>query len=491
MRTFTEKILILFTTGIFCAGLNAQTTIVLQPEGSEGKDAYIDSRLNENNYGNHIDCPAIAWTNGGVPVDARSLLEFDLSVIPNGATINSAGLSLYSYVSPGNGSHSTESGSNACVLNRITTPWDENTVTWESQPTSTDQNEVFLAPSTSTIQDYLDIDVTILVQDMIANPNTSYGFLLKLVTEEFYRSMIFASSDNPDSTLHPKLELTFTEIETDSCITFRPAAEMGKDAYVDSRLNDINYGNHIDYPAIAWTNGGVPVDARGLLDFDLSLIPDDATIDLASLSLYSYESPGNGSHSPESGSNECVLNRITVSWDEGTVNWDNQPTATDENQVFLAESTSTIQDYLNIDVTNMVRDMIADPDNSHGFLLKLVTEEFYRSMIFASSDNPDSTLHPKLEICYSQMVSMSKEINTDADWKIFPNPASDYTTIALGDLNREFVSIEIVNSAGQTFNPIYKKQSTILIDVSNYAKGLYFVKINFEDRILTKKLIIK
>ena len=493
MKTINNKKIVTFLLSlIFCSTINAQTTIIFQPNGSQGKDAFIESRLNNNNYGNHIDFPAMSWTNRGTPVDARGLIDFDLSNIPNGATINSASLSLYSYNSPANGANSTQDGSNRSVLTRITNSWDESTVTWNNQPKTTTQNQVFLPASTNSIQDYLNIDVTNLVQDMIINSNSSYGFLLKLVTEQYYRKMIFASSDNADSTMHPKLEVTFTEAtQYNSCITLRPDGAQGKDAFIESRLNNNNYGNHIDFPAMSWTNRGTPVDARGLIDFDLSNIPNGATIDSASLSLYSYSSPANGANSTQDGSNRSVLTRITNYWDESTVTWNNQPTTTTQNQVFLPASTNSIQDYLNIDVTNLVQDMIMNPNSSYGFLLKLVTEQYYRKMIFASSDNADSTLHPKLDICYNITTSTTENITNSIEFKLFPNPASNFITIDLSSSSHKLVSIDIINSSGQIIKRKADFKSNMSIDISDYTRGMYFVKAYFDDFVSTKKLIIK
>jgi hypothetical protein len=271
----------------------------------------------------------------------------------------------------------------------------------------------------------------------------------------------------------------------------RPAGAVGKDAFIDSRMSTNNYGNHIDFPSMAWTNGSTPVNARGLIDFDFSSIPSGATINSASLSLYSYNSPANGSHSTLNGSNESVLSRVTSSWNENTVTWDNQPSITTQNQVFLAASVNSIQDYLNIDVTNLVQDMMNNPSNSHGFLLKLVTEEFYRRMIFASSDNSDPNLHPKLEVCYSLVSSVAEENNNNIALNVFPNPASQSITIDLSNFKQELVSIEISNNLGQIINHSTEKQSKVVVDVSDYVKGLYFVKVNFGDFIAIKKIIIE
>lgn len=487
----TKKILTLFISVLFCYFLNGQTTIILQPNGSNGKDAYVDSRYNNNNYGSHVDFAAMSWTNGGVPSDARSLIDFDFSSIPAGATINSASLSLYSYNSPANGSHSTLSGSNESVLLRITSSWDENTVTWNSQPSTTTQNQVILPESTSPIQNYLNIDVTILIEDMLNDPANSHGFLLKLINEEYYRSMIFASSDNNDLTLHPKLEITYTEEEPDICVTFRPNDSLGKDAYIDSRYNSNNYGSHVDFAAMSWTNGGVPSDARGLIDFDFSSIPVGASITSANLSLYSYNSPANGSHSTISGSNESVLLRITDSWEENTVTWNNQPSTTTQNQVILPASTSSIQDYLNIDVTNLVDDMIVDPNNSYGFLFKLTNEDYYRSMIFASSDNGDTTLHPKLEVCYLTTASLPELISSNNEIYVFPNPTSGFLNVEVDNTDSNLMSIAIISSTGQTLEHKTNIDTTAVFDLTNYSKGVYFVKATFNNFISTRKVIVQ
>lgn len=186
-------------------------TITLKPDASEGKDAALGDGEPNTNYGSHPEFSALAWTCGGSPCRIRSLLQFDLSDIPEGSKIIDAKLSLYSWNSPSNGSHSTQSGSNETFLQRITENWSENTVTWNSPPFVTTVNQVVLQASSNAIQHYEDIDVTDIVQDMVDDPANSYGFFFRLSTEQEFRKMIFASSDNPDAGLHPKLEIEYQE----------------------------------------------------------------------------------------------------------------------------------------------------------------------------------------------------------------------------------------------------------------------------------------
>jgi len=215
----TIYFLLLFAFSLHFA-LDAQTTITLQPDAAAGKDALLhglSSQVNTN-FDDNAQLAANAWTFGGTPGVVRSVFAFDLSTIPNGAVVESAFLSLYAYdVDNGFGRHSTRSGSNSCLLQRVTSPWDESTVTWTNQPTSTTENEVVLQMSTSTDQNYLDINVANLVKDMIDNPSTSHGFLLKLQQESFYRLLNFASSDHINSALRPKLVVTFNTIAPAIC----------------------------------------------------------------------------------------------------------------------------------------------------------------------------------------------------------------------------------------------------------------------------------
>ena len=202
------------------------------------------------------------------------------------------------------------------------------------------------------------------------------------------------------------LILSLSSCEKDKIIThhhetLKPNATQGIDAFIYDLEPDRNLGTHPDFTAIAGTNEGIPVIVRGLMKFDFSSIPNDAIIDSVRLSLYSYDSPSNFTHRTDGGSNSCVLQKVVTDWDEDIVTWNNQPSITENNQVVLVQSQFDIQDYLNIDVTSLFIDMIKNVKNNYGFMLKLETEEYYRTMLFASSDNEDSNLHPKLDIYYT------------------------------------------------------------------------------------------
>ncbi|GAB5418256.1 MAG: hypothetical protein Crog4KO_16390 [Crocinitomicaceae bacterium] len=214
------QIILLFTLSIPLIPNSslAQDTLVLQPGAECGEDAYIWELSNQNgtygtteinNYGSSASFLAHEWTWIGDPGRRHSLLNFNFSLIPAGATILDARLDLYGFPnSPDNG-HSSASGSNESVIQRVTSFWEENTVTWNTQPSTTAVNEVILAQSLNDYQDYTNIDVTAMMQDMVNDPANSFGFRLSMITAAYYRSLIFASSDHPDPNKHPRLTIVY------------------------------------------------------------------------------------------------------------------------------------------------------------------------------------------------------------------------------------------------------------------------------------------
>lgn len=203
------------------------------------------------------------------------------------------------------------------------------------------------------------------------------------------------------------------------CIVFRTDATAGdNDAFISSISPTANYGTAPDFLCSQWTYNCVPGEVRAFFKFDLSSIPTNAIISSAKVSLYANSTNVTSSNGypgqPTYGCNNAsYLQRITSPWSALSVNWNNQPQATSVDEAFLSQSTNYVEDYTDIDITNIAQDWIQNPGNNYGLRLKMLTNNYYNSMIFCSSNHPDSTKRPKLEICYNQCASFAAFVAQD------------------------------------------------------------------------------
>jgi len=152
----------------------------------------------------------IAWTVYGTPEIWSTGIKFDFSSIPSNATIDKATLYLYAMPNPhgGNSVDAAYGTSNACNIQRITSSWASPTpsFTWDTPPTVTTTDEAVIPQSVSASEND-SVIVTNLVQDMQVYGNN--GFFISLQNQTYYNCRIYASSFYSDSTLHPKLVISY------------------------------------------------------------------------------------------------------------------------------------------------------------------------------------------------------------------------------------------------------------------------------------------
>lgn len=186
-----------------------------------------------NNYSNATQFAAYVNTgaSGGLNVN-RAIISFDLTELPLDSDIISAKLSLYAFddyvssVPMSQGHH----GNNSCYIQMITEDWSETGVTWNSQPSTSTQNQAVLAQSTDPHQNYTDIDVTAIYQYFSDNRDQNFGLKFGLINEVLGNNLSFHSSESSDFTKHPKLEIVY------------------KRRTNDLRENDFNGANLILFP---------------------------------------------------------------------------------------------------------------------------------------------------------------------------------------------------------------------------------------------------
>lgn len=278
-----------------------------------------------------------------------------------------------------------------CTYDRVTTK-SLTTGNWESNSTWTCGN---IPVITSNV--YVNTGHTVTINDATAK-------VMNLINRG---SIVFANPAGrltfesgplpaPDGTPTPPTP------PTTITLTLQPGLTDGKDADVNSYVPNNNYENATSMNTWGWTQGGILNVKRCFVGFDLSSIPTNAIIDSAYFSLYFSQTyldtyPGTTGHV---GDNSLFIRRIVAAWTEAGITWNGQPITTDTNQLIIPVATTERQNYLRMNVRNMVADMVLNPVMSHGFMIRHQAEDPYKSTMLTTSEDPTPSIRPKLQVYY-------------------------------------------------------------------------------------------
>ncbi|MBW2980810.1 DNRLRE domain-containing protein [Candidatus Woesearchaeota archaeon] len=263
--------------------------------------------------------------------------------------------------------------------------------------------------------------------------------------------------------LVPGQPYNFTITADDPGFAEQPGSE-GKDTHIRGGYPNRNYG----------AEGEIQVKGdqsqRSLIEFNLSDIPSSSLIENATLELYVT---GKGTGSP-------VINiyRINNSWTEGTgtgevtddgatwnsrngsVDWDDQGGDYDET---IWANYTLVDRYIwvSFNITELVQKWVNGSYPNQGLMLKSVTSGT-NIWKFASSDNINSTIRPKIDINY--IASIPPNVTS-----IQITPATAYTN---DNLNCSFVVVD--EDAGDNLSvnyTWYNGTSAIITGTLNVTNG--------------------
>ncbi len=415
-RILFSIILIALFVGGYAQTCSNSLVIRAIADSSVFKEAVINinyANQPSSGYFGVSEIESLGWTNSASGFPSwinRTLFQYNLSAIPKNATVTSAKLFLFAKtvgLHNGNLKDPTFGSKNTSLIQRVKAPWNMTSVGWATQPaTVTDATQKTLAQSTSLAQNYV-VDMTDFAQLWVNKPESNYGVLLRLQTEQTYNSMIFNSFGDADS-LKPRLEICYTVPSCTNSIALKADSSSGN--YQQALLNNNfattagTWGNS-ELESLGWSNNswGYPFwTQRTLFKYKLDSVPKDATITSAKLYLYAKKAGldnGNLKDATFGSNNTSLIQRVTSPWNMFNVGWATQPATTNASQKTLAQSTSLAQDYV-VDMTDFAQLWVNHPDSNYGMLLRLQTEETYNSMIFNSFGDADS-VKPRLEICYT------------------------------------------------------------------------------------------
>lgn len=148
--------------------------------------------------------------------------------------------------------------------------------------------------------------------------------------------------------------------------TVAPATEVvlssTMDVYVDSANPSLNFGGGSDLYLGKGTYWGLGY-FRAYFQFDLSSLAG-LTVDAASLRIYQY------SAGPAAGGLPCDAHRVTGTWNESSITWNNKPTH--DAQILDSQDVghSGYQGWIGWTITGLVQDWVDGAVPNQGVVLK-------------------------------------------------------------------------------------------------------------------------
>jgi hypothetical protein len=346
----TVLILIVFVTSNSSFAHAANSTVTTVTAVSSSEDSYVDSAQPTANFGGVVTMLIRSKTS-----TQRGLLRFNLSAIPANAQISSAILKL---------SVSSDGSSVAGNVNTVIGSWAENTVTYSTAP----QVGAFIAalPNPASPSSSISVDLT---SSIIGKSIADFYILSSNGDGVRYYTREKSATQSPqliitwtvNSTLTPTAALTktSTSIPTtlptntralsitpisnpstatittpapNTILTFTPVA----DTYVQADLPTSSFGSSTQ---IVVDNSPI---RNLLLKFTVSGIGTRSVLS-AKLRLYCVDG------SPSGGEFHRVAD---TNWNEGTVNWNNAPTAALSSIATLGKVVAST--WYEVDVTSLV-----------------------------------------------------------------------------------------------------------------------------------------
>lgn len=157
-------------------------------------DTYLVAGIPSANYSG---ATSILTKSAGTGSEVRGLLYFSRPDIPVGAVIVSATLKLYQV--------GAEAGSHTIKLQRVTTGWNQSTVDWNTQPTSTATGEVSLTLGAGAANREWAFNVATHMQ-LVADGGVWGGWKIVSTTDDY---LSFWSTQAAD--FKPILEITWSD----------------------------------------------------------------------------------------------------------------------------------------------------------------------------------------------------------------------------------------------------------------------------------------
>ncbi len=378
-------------------------------------DAWIRKDLPTNNYGS--DAQLGVYYKWFANDDRRALYRYDIAAsgIPAGAMVASAVAKVF-VVSP--------DPSRPVSVHRVTADWTEGAVNWDN--VTADSGSIASIASNSAAGQYVEINITALVQGWLSGSIANQGIMLKPSFFSNDKLSEYTSKEYGTVSQRPELVIKITDGSLSNRadinatgtlvsgisknlsrkdiplyqafplnLTLQPGSE-GKDTEIWDQQPNNNYGA----AAETWVSSASNDKTRSLLYFNMNAIPTGAKIQSATLSLHSQS--GSGSNQPVS------AHRILNPWSEDSVTWNSRETGTSwdtaggdfDNMAVVTTPVGPANQRYEWNIAPLVQGWVDGSFQNYGVVLAAAIagmpgERFY------TSDSSDPTRHPRLAITYA------------------------------------------------------------------------------------------
>jgi hypothetical protein len=282
-----------------------------------------------------------------------------------------------------------------------------------------------------------------------------YSITWNYMPEGTYSITAIATDNDMESATSEEVQVTIEEGSgTEETVSLSPIA----DSYVYDSNSSTNYG----------TATYMVTKSSGrymFLKFDLSEI--DGAISNAILEVYSKHTKTE---------TRTAYRVDDDSWTEEGITWSNQPEYTSE----IASVYSISTGYVNWTVT----DFVAIQNGGDRIVTICVKdpEETSNGVDFYSKENGEN--EPILSVVKKVENSSSIDLIEEEDEGsvlVYPNPVTD--VININTQNKTFSTISVFDSTGRLITQIQidTNQNEIVLDVNDYDKGVYLLKLEGQD----------
>jgi hypothetical protein len=242
------------------------------------------------------------------------------------------------------------------------------------------------------------------------------------------------------------------------------------DAHSRSDAPDENYGTSPIFAVRAENLGGDLVISRAYFRFDLSSIPSNATIDKATFNIYGDKNDGRvqAASNPDS----ILISRITASWDESTLTWNNAPAVTASMHSAVMQNSDDFPVY-SFMVTDIVKYWKANPTENYGLRIALKSEQPNTLTYGATSENTNTNLHPALEITYTIPSGIQELKNNEFIVRTLGNGQYKISNTSGGRID----AYRLTSLQGQEIQSVAANCSAdVNISLSRLPKGFYILE---------------